>query len=213
MRADPHIVDDRLRTEQRQVLKSAGDADLRDAMRRTPQRRAPFKQNIAAIGLVEPADAVEERRLAGAVRPDQTEDLTFVDSEGDAVKRNNAAKAHGDVANVEKRVGRSRHAYRRPETRRGPGRPASPRCIPLPRMYSTFATASGKVPGAPNEVKVKECRLVLYIVIKVVASLLDAAAALTTSNWREGRSMRKEECWGSLDGKRDGLVVAGQAAA
>ena len=41
--ADPHIVEDALRAEQRQVLKGARDADLGDAMRRA-RRAASFRR-------------------------------------------------------------------------------------------------------------------------------------------------------------------------
>src|SRR6266702_5274691 len=46
-------------------------------------------------------DAVEQRRLAATVRPDQAEDLALADVEADAVDRGDAAKALLDVGDFE----------------------------------------------------------------------------------------------------------------
>src|SRR3954454_15856172 len=101
--ADADVVEHRLRREQRQVLEGAADADLGDTMRRPVDDRAAFKQNIAAVRRVEAADAVEQRRLAGAVRADQPEDLPRLDREGDTVEGDDAAEAKRDLANFEQR--------------------------------------------------------------------------------------------------------------
>ena len=58
-----------------------------------------FHQNVAGARLVEPAQAIEERGLAGAVRPDQAEDLALMHVEGHAVQRDDAAEHDADVAN------------------------------------------------------------------------------------------------------------------
>ncbi len=61
-------------------------------------------EDVAAVELdgagarrVEAAEAVEQRRLAGAVRTDQPEDLALADLEADAVERHDAAEANRDV--------------------------------------------------------------------------------------------------------------------
>jgi hypothetical protein len=100
MTADSHIVEHRLRREQREVLESPPDAYLGDAVRRPPQHRAPLEQDVAAIRGVEPADTVEESGFAGAIRADQTEDLALLDREGDAVERDDAAELDSDVADL-----------------------------------------------------------------------------------------------------------------
>ena len=105
MPADPHVVEHALRAEQRQVLEGARDADLGDAMRRPRQQRAPGEQDVAPVRRVEAADAIEQRRLAGAVRTDQAEDLALVQRERDAVERDDAAEPQRDVANLEQRAG------------------------------------------------------------------------------------------------------------
>ena len=49
----------------------------------------------------EPGDEVEDRRLPGAVRTDQPEDLALVHREADAVDRLDAAERDGDVGGLE----------------------------------------------------------------------------------------------------------------
>src|SRR5215469_6150009 len=105
--AEADIVEHRLRTEQRKILKGAGDTDFGDAMRRTLEQRAAFEQNVAAVGRVKAADAVEQRRLARAVRANQTQDLAFLDLERDAVERDDPAEPQADVADFEQRSARS----------------------------------------------------------------------------------------------------------
>ena len=48
---------------------------------RGPTMLLPSKQDVAARRVVDARDQVEERRLAGAVRPDDADDLAFVDVE------------------------------------------------------------------------------------------------------------------------------------
>ena len=48
--ADPHIVEHRLRAEQRQVLKGPPDPEFGDAVRRPAEHRAALEQNVAAVG-------------------------------------------------------------------------------------------------------------------------------------------------------------------
>ena len=63
----------------------------------TASRSLPFERHPAVGGLVDPADDVEHRGLAGAVRTDEAADLARVDRERQAVERGDAAEAHGDV--------------------------------------------------------------------------------------------------------------------
>jgi hypothetical protein len=68
-------------------------------VRRALQDALALHQNVAGARLVEPAQAIEEGGLAGAVRPDQTEDLALMHVKGHAVQRDNAAEHDADVAN------------------------------------------------------------------------------------------------------------------
>ena len=81
MAADKDIVEHGLRPEQREVLEGPRDADLGDAVRQPTQHRSAFKQDVAPIGRVEPADTVEQRGLPGAVRTNEAKDLAFLDGE------------------------------------------------------------------------------------------------------------------------------------
>ena len=154
MPADADIVEHRLRREQRQVLKGAADADLGDPVRRAVDDRAPLEQDVAAIGRVETADAVEQRGLAGAVRADQAEDLSRLDREGDAVKGDDAAEAKGDVAHFEqrrpggRRCRRGRRSYARTRhdapPMRGTKNPAPWRCIRASSRKKPFVSPQGR---------------------------------------------------------------------
>ena len=61
------------------------------------EQRLAVEGDRAAIAFVEPRQAVEERRLAGAVGADQAGDLPRLDAERDAVERDDAAEADRDV--------------------------------------------------------------------------------------------------------------------
>ena len=93
--------------EERQVLEGAADAEAGDAMRRHGEQRPAVKLDLSAAGNVEPAHAVEERRLAGAVGADEADDLALADVEGHAVQGHDAAEPDGDVAHDEKRARQS----------------------------------------------------------------------------------------------------------
>src|SRR5258708_39394624 len=79
--------------------------------------------------MVEAAQTIEERRLAGAVGTDEAADLTGGDLEGDVVQRDDAAEANRQAANAEERLavgcgalalrpaGRKRHRLAPPSLR------------------------------------------------------------------------------------------------
>ena len=104
MRADPNVVEHRQIGKQRDVLKGAADADFRDPVRRTRQDALAFHENVAGARLVEPAQAIEQRGLAGAVWPDQAQDLALMHVKGHAVQGDNAAEHDAYVANCEQRM-------------------------------------------------------------------------------------------------------------
>ena len=65
--------------------------------------RAPSKQDGAGIGPVQAVDQVEDRGLAGAVRPDQRRDAAFLDRKRAAVDRVDAAEGLAQIADLEER--------------------------------------------------------------------------------------------------------------
>src|SRR5215472_12060616 len=72
-------------------------------MRRAIEQRAALEEDLAPVRRVDAAQAVEQRRLARAVRTNQPEDLALFDLEGDPVERDNPAKPQRDIANFEQR--------------------------------------------------------------------------------------------------------------
>ena len=60
-----------------------------------------------------PGDGAERRRLAGAVRAEQRDDLALVDRERHAVQRGHLAVARGDVLQFEQRSHRGRYLLMR----------------------------------------------------------------------------------------------------
>ncbi len=80
VRADHHVLEQRHRREQRQVLERAGDAEPGDAVRRHVEQVLAVEPHRARRRLVDAADDVEHRRLAGTVRTDQAADLALARS-------------------------------------------------------------------------------------------------------------------------------------
>ncbi len=73
----------------------------------SPSMRSPSRRSRPEVGGIRPGEAVEERRLAGAVRPDQSGDRAPLDRERDAVDGAVAPEAPGDRLRCEhgRRVG------------------------------------------------------------------------------------------------------------
>ena len=65
------------------------------------ERLRPSSRMSPAIGLVDAGDQVEERRLAGAVRPDHADDLALVDVQVEVVDHLQAAERHRDPRQLE----------------------------------------------------------------------------------------------------------------
>ena len=101
VRADHHVLEHGLGREQREVLEGAADAQAGDAVRRHGQERRAVEGDRARGRRVEPAHAVEERGLPGAVRSDEPHDLARLDVEGHAVEGDDAAESHRDVLHAE----------------------------------------------------------------------------------------------------------------
>ncbi len=74
----------------------------------TAGERAALEHDVARLVLVEPAHAVEQGRLAGAVGADQAADVAAADVEADVVEGHDAAEAHADTSDAEQRRCRSR---------------------------------------------------------------------------------------------------------
>ncbi len=97
MVADHHVVEHAHAAEQGQVLEGAADAERGNAMARHGKQRAAVEGDLAAVAIVQARDAVEERRLARAVGPDQADDAPARHLERHAVESDDAAEAHRHV--------------------------------------------------------------------------------------------------------------------
>ena len=74
------------------------DATRRDLVRRGVGHVAPVEDDGAPACLDEPGDRLQQRRLAGAVRPEERDDLALVDLEVDAEQHLHAVVMHVDSA-------------------------------------------------------------------------------------------------------------------
>ena len=98
---DEKVLQHRRLVEQLDVLEGPRDPQRGDLVRRARQDALALEAYVALGGVVEPRDQVEDRRLAGPVRPDQREDLALLDGERNLVDRHDAAEAQGDVVDLE----------------------------------------------------------------------------------------------------------------
>src|SRR5207248_7139978 len=89
--------------EQADVLKRPGDAAIEHDMRRRPGDLAAGKADSATLGRYQAGDRVEQRRLAGAVRPDHREDRMCRHCERYLAQRDESAEPYRQPGNVEQR--------------------------------------------------------------------------------------------------------------
>src|SRR5512143_58879 len=105
--ADHDVLEDRHLREEPDVLERphhAADSDLEG--RHAVDLRPP-ENDLAGIGRKEPGDQVEDRRLPGAVRPDQRLDRSRGDFDGEVVDGLEAAEPLADPPDRKKRHGAS----------------------------------------------------------------------------------------------------------
>ena len=82
--------------EQLGALPGAREPAPRPRVRRQPREIAPVELDAARVA-DEAGDRVDERRLAGAVRPDQADELALLDVDVDVVDGAHAAEADGQA--------------------------------------------------------------------------------------------------------------------
>src|SRR5947208_2219885 len=117
------VVEHRHPAERAHELPGARDAEPADALRTGVGDVGAREDDPSRVRVEIAGEAVEERGLAGAVRPDQPDDLARADREGDVLVGNEAAEALRDRAELEE----GRHAQPCPTSRPEAGRPASRR--------------------------------------------------------------------------------------
>jgi len=99
--ADLDVVEDRHRGEQCRGLKGAADAERGDVRRRAALQGLAVQADVAPRLPVEPAQAIEQGGLAGAVRADQSHDPPLGHRESHRIERDNAAEAHSHVFDLQ----------------------------------------------------------------------------------------------------------------
>ena len=109
MTADHHVLQHRQPVEQRDVLEGAADSDHRDLMAAHGQDRLALKDDFSSARLVEPAEAIEQRGLAGTIRADQPGDLPRHNVEANVIERDHAPEAERDTSYRQKRCRLARH--------------------------------------------------------------------------------------------------------
>ena len=105
--AEEHVLDDVEVVAQREVLVDDLDAERAGVARRVHGDRVALEEVVAGVDGVGAADALDERRLAGAVVADERGDLAGRGAEVDALEDVDRAEALVDAAQREDRVGRS----------------------------------------------------------------------------------------------------------
>src|SRR6056297_2535753 len=95
-----HVVEHAHPLEKRDVLEGARDALPRDLVGLHVGALLALVPDLALLRVVEAADDVEHRRLAGAVGADDRADLTLADVEADVLDRHHAAEAQRYVLHL-----------------------------------------------------------------------------------------------------------------
>jgi hypothetical protein len=101
--ADHYVLERGHLVEGTQFLKRPADAEPADLVRAQPGGVAPVEPHAAGVGKGEAGDQVEQRRLAGAVRPDDAHQLARAHREGDVAISHDATEALGEARDLEQR--------------------------------------------------------------------------------------------------------------
>ena len=94
VRGDCQVLPHAQIVEQLDRLPGPGEPALGAAVRLQPVQQPCVQLDLPAVGH-EPRDGVDERRLAGPVRPDQPHELTLPDLEVNLIERSQAAEVDG----------------------------------------------------------------------------------------------------------------------
>ena len=97
-RADHHVLQHRHAFEGLRHLEGARQPELRPRLRRHAGDVVAFEQHLARGRHEIAGQAIEEGRLAGAVRPDQAENVALLQRHAGGIDRLEAAKGFCDVA-------------------------------------------------------------------------------------------------------------------
>jgi hypothetical protein len=88
--------------EEAKVLKGAGDPSVGDRIRREPDQALSLEMEVSLIRLVDTGDTIEQGGLAGTVRPDNGQDLVFLDFKIDSGQGLDSPEAHKELVDLQK---------------------------------------------------------------------------------------------------------------
>src|SRR5690606_32570722 len=94
--------------EQGEVLKGACDAERRHLMGPDAGNVLSFEDDLAAVRGIKASDSVDDGRLAGAVRANETENFALFDAERDPLQRLEAAEGPLKIATLENHLAPAR---------------------------------------------------------------------------------------------------------
>src|SRR5262249_1522144 len=133
--------------EERDVLKRAGNTELGHVGCGQARAITPLEQDAAFVRMVEAADDVQERRLAGAVGADDREDLSALDVQADIAQGEQRAEAHAHTFHLQQGT-RDRLAHRAARTAPTLRMCTSARTVAVrPSSYVTFASTCALSPS------------------------------------------------------------------
>src|SRR6266699_4150862 len=103
VRTDEHVLEHGHVLEQHDVLERARNPESRDPIGGRSSQVLAFEQDAAAVRAVQARYEVEERRLPGAVRSDQPDDLSLLEVERNVGESDDPAETPRDVLDRKKR--------------------------------------------------------------------------------------------------------------
>src|SRR5919109_1029954 len=128
--AEEHVGHDVEVVRQREILVDDLDPETRRVARAVNVHGCAFDQHVALVEGVDPGDALDQRRLAGAVVADERHDLARTNLEVDPVERLHGAERLRGVFDLQERgVGHWALLFQ--------GRPGEPRAAALPAPTSS----------------------------------------------------------------------------
>src|SRR5262249_2100589 len=155
MHADHHVLEHGHPREERQVLEGPPDPERGDPVGPEPEERVPIEEDLAVVRRVEPADAVEQGRLASPVGADEPGDAPFLDRQRHAVQGQDPAEPHRHGADGQERAHRVCSRGSSASLRESPKRlkAKTARLMASPGKTAIHGAVSAKSTAAPLSIR------------------------------------------------------------
>ena len=173
------VVERRHAPKQRDILEGAGDALRRGLVGAHAPAGLSLPGDRARLRVIEAVDDVQHRGLAGAVRPDDREDLVTPDLDADAVERGDPAKGEADPVG---RRGSARRSALHPQAR--------------PILRRLAAAGSGNAVGEGSSRHVADRQLGAHVALRPSSKVISVsmptgpAARIKRVDQRSGSARR-----------------------